>query len=288
MAGRKPYRNPNSRYRQAIFGFYLPLLIIGVPMLFPLYWLVASALKTPGEVFAIPPTWYPHEPTLQGFRGVFQEGSTFIYGLRTSLIVAGITSILSVSVALCSGYALARFKFPFRYAGGAMLLFTQLFPVAAILIPLYIFWSSIGLHSSYTALIVTYLAQAIPITTWLVKGYVETIPIEMEQQAWIDGASRLRTFLQVVLPLAAPAIGATAMLAFVGAWNEFVFAMTLTGSDPEKKTLPVAMIDFMGQHGIMWDRLMAAATIATIPAIILFFAAQRFFVRGLTAGAVKG
>jgi multiple sugar transport system permease protein len=137
-------------------------------------------------------------------------------------------------------------------------------------------------------LIVTYLAMAVPITTWMVKGYVETIPVEMEQQAWIDGAGRFRAFVHVVMPLAAPAIGATAMLAFVGAWNEFIFALALTGTDPFKKTLPVAMIDFMGQHGVAWDKLMAAATVATVPAILLFFAAQRFFVRGLTAGAVKG
>lgn len=276
-----------NKKTRAIFTFYLPLLIVAAPMLFPLYWLVASALKSTNEVFAIPPTWYPHEPSIEGFRGVFAS-TTFLHAIKTSLIVSGSTALLSVAIALCSGYALARLKFPFRQAGGTALLFTQLFPVAAILIPLYLFWSRIGLHSSYTALIVTYLAQAVPITTWMVKGYVETIPIELEQQAWIDGANRLQTFWHVVLPVAAPAVGATAMLAFVGAWNEFIFALALTGTDPNKKTLPVAMVDFMGQHGVQWDKLMAAATVATVPAVILFFAAQRFFVRGLTAGAVKG
>jgi len=277
----------NRKITRAIVTFYLPLSIVVLPMLFPLYWLVASALKDPVEVFHIPPPWYPHAATLDAFRNVFARGS-FLYAIRTSILVAGTTSILSVLVALCSGYALARLKFPLRSLGGTALLFTQLFPVAAILIPLYLFWSRIGLHSSYTALIITYLAQAVPITTWLMKGYFETIPIEMEQAAWIDGASRFQAFVQVVLPLMRPAIGATAMLAFVGSWNEFVFALTLTGTDPHKKTLPVAMVDFMGQHGIEWDSLMAAAVVATIPAVALFFAAQRFFVQGLTAGAVKG
>ncbi len=277
---RKPMR--------AILTFYLPLLLIGLPMLFPLYWLVASSLKTTYEVFAIPPTWYPNDLTLDGYKAIFTEGGAFLSAIKTSLIVAGSTSILSVIAALFSGYALARLKFPFRKTGAAALLFTQLFPIAALLIPLYLFWSYVGLHSTYTALIVTYLAMAVPITTWMVKGYVETIPVEMEQQAWIDGAGRFRAFVHVVMPLAAPAIGATAMLAFVGAWNEFIFALALTGTDPFKKTLPVAMIDFMGQHGVAWDKLMAAATVATVPAILLFFAAQRFFVRGLTAGAVKG
>lgn len=275
------------RAARAVLGFYLPLAIVGLPMLFPLYWLIASALKSPGEVFAIPPTWFPRDASGEGFRAVF-DGGTFTHAIQTSLIVAGLTSLLAVLIALCSGYALARLEFPFRRAGAIALLFTQLFPVAAILIPLYQFWSGIGLHGSYTALVVTYLAQAVPITTWLVKGYVETIPIEVEQQAWIDGASRFQAGVQVVLPLAGPAIGATAILAFVGAWNEFVFALTLTGTDPHKKTLPVAMVDFMGQHGIEWDKLMAAATIATVPAVLLFFAAQRFFTRGVTAGAVKG
>lgn len=276
-----------SKLLRAILSFYLPLAIVGAPMLFPLYWLVASALKSPGEDFAIPPTWYAHQPTLEGFRGVFSSG-TFTSAIRTSLLVAGLTSLLAVVVAVCSGYALARLKFRFRALGGMALLFTQLFPVAAILIPIYLFWAKLGLHGSYIALVVTYLAQAVPITTWLVKGYIETIPIEMEQQAWIDGATRTQAIIHVLLPLTGPAIGATAILAFVGAWNEFVFALTLTGTDPHRKTLPVAMVDFMGQHGIQWDRLMAAATIATIPAILLFFSAQRFFQRGLTAGAVKG
>ncbi len=274
------------RVGRAVLGFYLPLAVIGLPMLFPLYWLASSSLKTRGEAFAVRPTWYPHAPTLEGYRGVF--GGTFVHAVQTSLIVAGVTSVLSVATALCGGYALARLRFPFRRTCGAMLLFTQLFPAAAILIPLYLFWSRIGMHGTYTALIVTYLAQAVPITTWLVKGYVETIPVETEQQAWIDGAGRFRAFLEVVLPLAGPAVGATGLLAFVGAWNEFVFALALTGTDPRKKTLPVAMVDFMGQHGIEWGQLMAAAVIATVPAIVLFFLAQRFFVHGLTAGAVKG
>ncbi len=271
---------------RSVLGFYLPLLVIGVPLLFPLYWLLISAIKSPGEVFAIPPTWYPHRPTLDGFRGVF-AGGAFASALRTSLLVASVTSGLSIVLAICGGYALARMRFPFRRVGGTALLFTQLFPAAAILIPLYLFWSNIGLHSSYSALMITYLGQAVPVSTWLMKGYFETIPIEMEQQAWIDGASRFRAIVHVVLPLAAPAIGATAMMAFVGVWNEYVFALTLTGTDPAKKTLPVAMVDFMGQHGVEWDKLLSAAAIATIPPVILFFAARRFFVHGLTAGAVK-
>lgn len=274
---------------RAILTFYLPLAIVGAPMLFPLYWLVISALKSPGEDFAIPPTWFPQKPTLHAFASIFTgTNSSFARAVGTSIIVATATATLAVFVAVCSGYALARLQFRLRQLGGLALLFTQLFPVAAILIPLYLFWARIGLHGSYVALVVTYLAQAVPITTWLMKGYIETIPIEMEQQAWIDGASRFQTIVHVLLPLIGPAVGATAILAFVGAWNEFIFALALTGTDPRRKTLPVAMVDFMGQHGVQWDSLMAAATVATVPAIILFFCAQRFFQRGLTAGAVKG
>jgi len=274
---------------RAILTFYLPLTLVGAPMLFPLYWLVISALKSPGEDFAIPPTWFPRQPTLHAFESILSgENSAFARAIGTSLIVAGSTALLAVIVAICGGYALARLHFRLRRVGGMALLFTQLFPVAAILIPLYLFWARIGLHGSLTALIITYLAQAVPITTWLMKGYIETIPIEMEQQAWIDGASRFQTIVHVLLPLIGPAVGATAILAFVGAWNEFVFALALTGTDPRSKTLPVAMVDFMGQHGVQWDCLMAAATVATLPAVLLFFCAQRFFQRGLTAGAVKG
>ncbi len=274
---------------RAILTFYLPLAVVGLPMLFPLYWLLISALKSPGEDFAIPPTWFPRAPTWQAFQAVFDtRTSAFARALGTSLIVSGGTAVLSVLIALCSGYALARCRFPFKKLGALALLFTQLFPVAAILIPVYLFWAKMGLHGSYVALIITYLAQSVPITTWLVKGYVETIPLEMEQQAWIDGASRFQAIVHVLLPLAGPAVGATAILAFVGAWNEFIFALALTGTDPNRKTLPVAMVDFMGQHGVQWDALMAAATVATIPAVVLFFCAQRFFQRGLTAGAVKG
>lgn len=274
---------------RALLTFYLPLAIVAVPMVFPLYWLAISSLKSPGEDFAIPPTWFPRQPTLHAYESILTgTNSAFTRAVITSLIVSAATAGLAVVVAVCSGYALARLNFRLRRVGGMALLFTQLFPIAALLIPLYMFWAYVGLHGSYIALIVTYLAQAVPITTWLMKGYIETIPIEMEQQAWIDGASRFQTIIHVLLPLVGPAVGATAILAFVGAWNEFVFALALTGTDPRRKTLPVAMVDFMGQHGVQWDSLMAAATVATVPAIVLFFSAQRFFQRGLTAGAVKG
>lgn len=276
-----------SKAMRAIFGFYLPVLLLAVPMLFPFYWLVTSALKTPREVFTFPPTWYPHEPTADGFREVFSGGG-FTLSLWNSLLVAITVTILAILLGLCGGYALARLHFRLRHVAGVTLLMTQLFPAAAILIPLFLFWSRAGLHASYTALICTYLAQAVPITTWLLKGYLETIPKEMEEQAWIDGASRGRAFVSIVLPLAWPAIASTAMMSFINAWNEYLYALTLAGTSPARKTLPVALVDFIGQHGVEWHKLMAAATVATIPSVALFFAAQRFFVRGLTAGAVKG
>ncbi|HQE29817.1 MAG TPA: carbohydrate ABC transporter permease, partial [Phycisphaerae bacterium] len=228
---------------RAILTFYLPLALVGLPMLFPLYWLVISALKSPGEDFSIPPTWFPRQPTLHAFRAIFSgQNAAFAQALVTSLMVAGATALLAVMVAICGGYALARLQFRLRHLGGLALLFTQLFPVAAILIPLYLFWARIGLHGSCVALIITYLAQAVPVTTWLMKGYIETIPVEMEQQAWIDGANRFQALVYVLLPLIGPAVGATAILAFVGAWNEFVFALALTGTDLRTKTLPVAMV----------------------------------------------
>jgi multiple sugar transport system permease protein len=270
-----------------LVGFYVPILIAAVGLLFPFYWLVATAMKTPEEAFRIPPTWYPHELTLRGFREVF-TGGAFSAALWNSFFVAVITSLLAVAIGLCGGYALARLRSRWRQTAGLGLIFSQLFPAAAILIPLSVFWSKVGLHASYTALIITYLAQAVPIATWLLKGYLETVPREMEEQAWIDGAGRGRAFFSVVLPLSLPAIGATAMLAFIHAWNEFLFALTLTGTDPQKKTLPVALVDFIGQHGIEWDKLMAASVVACVPPVALFLLAQRFFVSGLTSGAVKG
>jgi ABC-type glycerol-3-phosphate transport system permease component len=219
-----------------------------------------------------------HYRALLGERGLLQA-------IRTSLIVAAMTTVLCVSLGALCAYALARLRFPGRSALLAFVLAVAMFPQISVVPPLYLVLRSLGLIDTYPGLVLPYLTFAMPLTIWLLLGFFRQLPPELEEAARVDGASRLRTLLEVVLPLSAPALATTAVITFIYCWNEFLFALSFT---LEHKTVPVAVALLRGQYRMPWGEVLAASMLSTAPVALLVLAFQRKIVAGLTTGAVKG
>jgi len=231
--------------------------------------------------------------TLEHFKNVLGkklEDGTWIFGrqLLNSAIISLGTTILGVFLACTAAYAFSRFRFPGQRSGMLIFLVVQMFPATLLIIPLYVILSRLGLLNSALGLILVYATTAIPFCVWMLKGYFDTIPKELEEAALIDGASRLKIFYGIILPLARPAIAVTALFSFMTAWNEYIMAATFLNKETSY-TLPVLLKSYVGQHGSTeWGSFAAGAIIVSIPVVALFYALQKNLVAGLTAGGVKG
>ncbi|MCB9639456.1 MAG: sugar ABC transporter permease [Myxococcales bacterium] len=207
--------------------------------------------------------------------------------LLNSVVIAFFTTLLGVFLACTAAYAFSRFRFPGREAGLMSFLVSQMFPGTLMMIPLYILMSRLGLLNSLLGLTLVYSTTSIPFCVWMLKGYFDTIPKEIEEAALMDGASRTLIFLRIILPLARPAIAVTALFSFMTAWNEFILAATFM-NDEKHYTLPVMLQSFAGSYNTEWGHFAAGAILVSVPIILLFFALQKNLVGGLTAGSVKG
>jgi len=271
-----------------------------VVTIYPLLW-VATIAFSGGQSLSIanlPPdagagdrlraiTPWPEHLSISNFRSLFGD-QPFARWLANSVIVAAATTFLGVLLASTSAYAYSRFRFPGRRAGLMMFLVSQMFPGTLMLIPLYIIivqW--LGLGSTYTGLVLVYTVTAIPFCVWMMKGYFDTIPRELEESALIDGASQAVIFFRIVLPLAKPAVAVTALFSFMTAWNEFIQAATFMNKE-EMYTAPVGLRFFVGGYSQQWGYFAAGSIVAAIPIMVLFMFLQKYLVSGLTAGAVKG
>lgn len=252
---------------------------------FPIYWMLVTAVSpragTSGGGELI-----PIDPTLDNFRFVLDEGGFLTY-LRNSLIVAVGTVMASALLALFAAVAVARFRFRFRTSVLVMILIVQMVPLEAMVIPLFLQARSLSLLNTLLGLIVVYVAFSLPFAIWMLRGFVAAVPLEIEEAAYVDGASWLRMFRSVLLPLVAPGLVATSVFSFIVAWNEFIFALTFM-SDDTKYTVAVGLRQFFGQYGTNWGAVMAGSTLITIPVMIFFVLVQRRLASGLVAGAVKG
>jgi len=219
--------------------------------------------------------------------GYSDEGWLFGRQLMNSLVVAGATSFVGVTLSASAAYGLSRWRFPGRDAGMNAFLVTQMFPGVVMAIPLYILLDVLGLLDSMTGLVLVYATTAVPFSVWTLKGYFDSIPVELEEAAMLDGAGRWMTFTQIILPLARPALAVTSLFSFMTAWNEFILAATFMG-DPQSFTLPVVLQRYVSDYGTEWGHFAAGAIVVSLPVMALFFALQRHFVEGLTAGGVKG
>ena len=261
------------------------IALLVVAFLLPMYWALVSSLSPEAELFATPSLW-PRTLTLDHYRALFGERAFWI-PIRNSLIVAGATTALCVTLGAPAAYALARLRFRGRDVLLATILVVTMFPQISIVSPLYLMLRAMRLLDTYPGLVLPYLTFAMPLTIWLLVGLYRQLPADLEEAALMDGATRWQAFTRIILPLAAPALATTAILTFIYCWNEFLFALSFT-LGPDRQTVPVAIALFRGRYQVPWGEILAAAVVATIPVALIVLIAQRRIVQGLTAGAVKG
>jgi len=264
-------------------GAWTMVLIV----IFPLLWMVSTALRPESELFAFPPALLPSRPVLTHFVRLLAETPFPVYMLN-SVIVAVATTLLVITVAILGAYSLARFRYRGRQAIGWMILFTYLLPSVVLLLPLYMLMGSLGLTNSLVSLVIAHTTFALPFSLWLLRSFIEGIPIDLEEAARIDGASRFGAFWDVVLPQALPGIISTAIFSFILSWNEYLYATVLISRD-SSKTLPPGVITMLtSAFNVEWPLLMAASVVMSVPLILIFSFLQRFLIRGWGAGGVKG
>ena len=254
-------------------------------ILFPFYWTLTSSFTSEARLFEAP-SLFPSHLVLDHYRTLFTE-RRFWVPIRNSLIVAGTTTFLCVTVGAFCAYALARLRFRGKRLILGLILAITMFPQISIVSPLYLLLRQLGLINTYPGLVLPYLTFAMPLTVWLLIGYFRQLPQEIEEAALTDGASGLRVFFEIVLPLSMPALATTAILTFVHCWNEFLFALSFTVG-PDRQTVPVAIALFRGQFQVPWGQILAAAVVATLPVAAVVLVFQRRIVQGLVSGAVKG
>ncbi|MCP4869173.1 MAG: sugar ABC transporter permease [Proteobacteria bacterium] len=271
--------------RRSTWWKHAILVPLTVATLYPVLWVVKMAV-TPGEEFGLSANPFPTTVSLVNFETLLSE-PLFWRQLLNSIIVAGITTVLGVALACSAAYAFSRFEFPGREASMNGLLVTQMFPGVIMAIPLYILLDVTGLLNSLSGLALCYATTSIPFCVWMLKGYFDTIPTELEQAAVIDGASQWTIFTKIILPLSRPAVAVTALFSFMTAWNEFILAATFMSKE-EAFTLPVALQAYVGDRSTDWGLFAAGAILVSLPVMALFFLLQKQLVEGLTAGSVKG
>ncbi|MEU7647973.1 carbohydrate ABC transporter permease [Streptomyces huasconensis] len=265
---------------------YVALAAYLVFLAFPFLWLISTAFKPARELGSLHPTWIPKDPTLDNFRQAFDE-QPLLQAAGNSLIAALSAALIAVVIATPMAYVMARHRTRLAKAATGWVVISQAFPFVLIIIPLFLILKNLHLINSLLGLVMVYVVWSLPFALWMLVGYVRAVPAELEEAAAVDGAGRVRTFVSVVAPLLAPGVVATAMFAFITAWNEFFFALVLLKT-PEKQTLPVILNRFIGAEGVAdLGPLAAAAFLATIPSLVIFAIIQKRITGGMLAGAVK-
>jgi N,N'-diacetylchitobiose transport system permease protein len=283
--------NPRVRRGLAKTGLYGSAAVVVLVSVFPVFWMVSTAVKPDADILSTDVQIVPAHPTLEHFGAIFgADGvggvSLWVY-LRNSVVVALATVILGSMLALLAATAVARFRFRFRTSFLVLLLIVQMVPAEALLIPLFLQVRRAGLYDHLAGLVAVNVAMTLPFAIWMLRTFVAAVPRELEDAAHIDGAGQVRAFWSVLFPLVAPGLVATSIFSFITAWNEFIFALTLI-NDPENRTLPLSLSWFVSREGTDWGPIMAASTVMTVPVIVFFLFVQRRMVSGLVAGAVKG
>ena len=271
-------------------AFYLLVAAIFVYALFPFFWVIRSAFTPEADLFTTPVQYIPAHPTLENFRNALSSGD-FQRALLNSTIVAGSVTLVALALGSLAAYALGRIRFRGRSVALYLMLSMTIFPQIAILGALYTMINRFHAYNSLRALVFSYMILVIPLTVWVLTSFMRALPPDLEEAAYVDGASPFQTFYLVILPLVAPALVTTGLLAFIAAWNEFLFALSFTLT-ADKHTVPVAITTFQGKSGSAfeypWGQVMAATLVVTVPLIVSTLILQKRILAGLTAGAVKG
>jgi multiple sugar transport system permease protein len=289
--------DPVDVFTYLCLGFWMLFAV------FPVFWSYLSSFKPPEEIFVLPPKLF-FTPTLHNYEvvlglklGTEMEGVTEVQGgtgvgsqfpryLLNSLIVSGGTTILALTIGCMAAYSLARFRFTGKRYILLGIIFVRMIPGVVLIVPFYVIWRSLGLIDTHLGLIIAYLSFGLPFVIWMMRGFFVDIPVELEEAAMIDGASRLMALYKIVLPLAAPGMAATAIFALLLSWNEFLFAVLLTSE--HSKTLSPSILNYVTDKAILWGRLYAAGSMIMLPVLIFSLVVQKHIARGLTGGAVKG
>lgn len=268
----------------------LTLAILLAFVLVPLTWMISTSFKSQVAAMQQPPRWIPEVPTFENYAKLLdprrEGGRRFLRYLLNSFFVSGTTTIFGTAIAIPAAYAFSRFRFPGRRLFFMAILVRNMFPAVVFLIPLFIVMRTFGLVDRHASLIITYMTFGLPLAIWLLKGYYDSIPTELEEAALVDGASRFCAFVRVVMPLSVPGIVAAAIYVFIVAWNEYLYALTFLNRD-ELMTLPVGLQNYFTEFVTDWPGLMASAFVMSIPVVALFMILQRYFVHALTEGALK-
>lgn len=266
--------------------FYTFIVIFLIIIIFPFYWEFVTSIKKPDAIFGNFKSFWPSSPTLESYKLVF-TARPFAKFLWNSFVISSLTTIVAIVFASFTAYAVARLKFRGKSIILGLVLAVSMFPQISTISPIYMFMKAMGLRDTIIGLVIPYTTFALPLAIWNLTTFFKEIPFSLEEAAKIDGASPMQTFAKIIIPLAAPGTFTTAILVFIAAWNEFLFALTINTKDI-RKTVPVAITMFQGQYTIPWGETAAATVIVTIPLIILVLLFQKRIVAGLTSGAVKG
>ena len=276
------------RSRVAVALVALFLLAYLVFSLFPFYWMVNTSLKAKQDAYQTPPQFVPHRPTLVNYGRLLNEDIAVLRFFLNSMIVGTGTVALCIVAGGLAGYSLARFPVPARRSVMVFILMSQMFPMALLLIPIYIYFVRLRLLDTHAAVILAHAAIALPFSAWLLKGYIDTVPREIEEAAAIDGSSRLGILVRIVSPMIAPGLVTAGVVTFLMSWREFLYALALTTTPRARPIGPGIHVYYFGIMSMRWENIMAAAVVVTLPVILLYMLLQRYVVSGLTGGAVRG
>ena len=267
--------------------YWVLLAIVVLWSIVPIYFAVSSALKVPKEIFGFPPTFVPTEVTLDNFARLFDEVPEFVRALKNSALVAGFSMILTISICLPAAYAFSRYQSPLFRRSAIILIAIRMFPPLVISVPLFPILNELQLSDSHITLILLYTTFQATIITLIMKSFIDGIPIEIEEAAYVDGATMAQVFVRIILPLARPVIVATAIMVGSYAWNEFQFGFLFTSTDA--RTAPVLIAEMVGSlTGVQWGNVFAASVVQFLPALLFLWFIQNQLIRGLTIGATKG
>jgi len=273
----------NIKFKKIVINV-LALGIV-IAFLFPYFFMVTSAFKSRLDTFAYPPVFFFFKPTLNNFVTIFRDMNIIFY-MKNSLIISITSTLLSLAIAIPATYSLARYQFRLREEISFGFLLLQMIPGISVVFSLFFIIRSVNLQDTHIALILSYLLWNVPYAIWLLRGFLESIPFQLEEAAIVDGCTRLKAFIFITLPLMTGGLTATAILVFIGVWNEFALAFFLTST--KSRTMPTTIAFFVTHAGIKWGPMFATATIGTLPVVVFSLLVRKYFVRALTLGAIKG
>lgn len=267
-------------------GVYIGLAVACVFALLPLLWGVSTSLKPESSVLTLPVRWIPESLTLENYQKVVFE-SGLPRNLLNSVLVSGTTVVLTLLIAIPAAYSAARFSFRGKSTVLFYILMTSMIPGIAILVPLYYLAVKVGIYDTYAVMVIIYVAWQVPTIVWILKGFFESLPAEIEESGRVDGCTAAGAFVRLILPLAKPGLGAAAVICFVYVWNDYLIASTFVSTD-RLRLVSVGLYRYLTQYGVVWGQLMAAVVVTLVPMLVLFIAFERRLVSGLSAGASKG